>query len=140
MPRLPPNCPSVSDRISRSICMGLGYCFIAFAMLTGTPIDGALLGHGSDLHWPSPIVFSAVSLARRCTSGRAANSALGRDDCRLRLHLYRPAFSRKSQTDTVDVDGLGSASLGFPLLHHLMLNHANNTPDSGAIKHTGLDC
>ncbi|EPT04639.1 hypothetical protein FOMPIDRAFT_1021830 [Fomitopsis schrenkii] len=42
------------------ICMGLGYCFIAFAMLTGTPIDGALLGHGSDLHWPSPIVFSAV--------------------------------------------------------------------------------
>ena len=58
----------VPDSLSRSICMGLGYFFIAFAMLTGTPINGALLGHGSDLHWPSPIVFSSVSLARPATT------------------------------------------------------------------------
>ncbi|KAH9913285.1 major facilitator superfamily domain-containing protein [Fomitopsis serialis] len=42
------------------IRMGLGYCIVSFAMLTGTPIDGALLGQGSVLQWPKPIVFSAV--------------------------------------------------------------------------------
>ncbi|TFY65284.1 hypothetical protein EVJ58_g2061 [Rhodofomes roseus] len=42
------------------IQMGLGYCFTSLAMLTGSPIDGALLGHGTILHWPKPIVFSAV--------------------------------------------------------------------------------
>ncbi|KZT71789.1 MFS general substrate transporter [Daedalea quercina L-15889] len=42
------------------IRMGLGYFFVSFAMLTGTPIDGALLGQGSVLYWPKPIVFSGV--------------------------------------------------------------------------------
>ncbi|KAH9935752.1 uncharacterized protein B0H18DRAFT_977124 [Fomitopsis serialis] len=41
--------------------MGLGYCIVSFAMLTGTPIDGALLGQGSVCSGPSrPVVFSAV--------------------------------------------------------------------------------
>lgn len=42
--------------------MGLGYFVVSFAMLTGTPIDGALLGNGTVLNWPKPIVFSAVCI------------------------------------------------------------------------------
>ncbi|KZT67592.1 MFS general substrate transporter [Daedalea quercina L-15889] len=42
------------------IRIGLGYFATSFAMLTGTPIDGALVGHGTVLHWSKPIVFSAV--------------------------------------------------------------------------------
>ncbi|KAH9921464.1 major facilitator superfamily domain-containing protein [Fomitopsis serialis] len=40
--------------------IGLGYFATSFAMLTGTPIDGALLGHGLILNWSKPIVFSGV--------------------------------------------------------------------------------
>lgn len=48
--------------------IGLGYFATSFAMLTGTPIDGALLGHALVLHWTKPIVFSAVrSLAFQST-------------------------------------------------------------------------
>jgi len=38
--------------------IGFGYCFSALAMLTGTPIDGALLG--PEDHWAKPIIFSGV--------------------------------------------------------------------------------
>jgi len=40
------------------IRMGLAFIVIAFAALTGTPIDGALLGN--DYTWAKPIIFSGV--------------------------------------------------------------------------------
>ncbi|KAH9837561.1 uncharacterized protein C8Q71DRAFT_856763 [Rhodofomes roseus] len=38
------------------IWIGSGYCFCSLAMLTGSPISGALLGPNND--WAKPIVFS----------------------------------------------------------------------------------
>ena len=97
--------------------MGLGYFFVAFAMLTGTPINGALLGHGSELHWPSPIVFSSVSHPPPTSplTTTLTASPPGRHDRRCGLHLYRPTFSRQGQADAVDVDGPGYPGPGFPL-------------------------
>jgi len=40
------------------IRIGFGYCFCSLAMLTGTPINGALLG--PEDRWAGPVVFSGV--------------------------------------------------------------------------------
>jgi hypothetical protein len=41
-----------------SIRMGLAFSIVAFSMLVGTPIEGALLGH--DFVWLRPIIFCGV--------------------------------------------------------------------------------
>ncbi|KAH9922390.1 MFS general substrate transporter [Fomitopsis serialis] len=56
-------CPPAFASMSRSpdeigIRIGLGYWFCGFAMLTGSPISGALLGPQDD--WTKPIIFSGV--------------------------------------------------------------------------------
>ncbi|EPS93825.1 hypothetical protein FOMPIDRAFT_1033567 [Fomitopsis schrenkii] len=56
---LPPTLASFSrspDEVG--IRIGFGYCFSGFAMLTGSPISGALLGPEND--WAKPIIFSGV--------------------------------------------------------------------------------
>ncbi|KAI0311929.1 MFS general substrate transporter [Amylostereum chailletii] len=58
-------CSPALASLSRSeneigIRVGLGLCIVSFGALTGTPIDGALLGKG--FAWSNAIIFSAVSV------------------------------------------------------------------------------
>lgn len=56
---LPPTLASMSRSPAEiGIRIGFGYCFVSFAMLTGTPIAGALLG--SENRWDRAIIFSGV--------------------------------------------------------------------------------
>jgi len=59
---VPPTVAVLSRNMEEiGIRMGLSYFLTAFAMLTGTPISGALLT--ADEHWFRPIVFSGVTIA-----------------------------------------------------------------------------
>jgi len=59
---LPPAVAAFSRNMEEiGIRMGLSYFLTSFALLTGTPISGALLG--TDVHWFRPIVFSGVTIA-----------------------------------------------------------------------------
>ncbi|KZT66414.1 MFS general substrate transporter [Daedalea quercina L-15889] len=44
------------------VLLGLSYCITSFTLLTGTPIDGALLGSAEHAQWYRPTVFSGVTL------------------------------------------------------------------------------
>ncbi|KZT05139.1 MFS general substrate transporter [Laetiporus sulphureus 93-53] len=56
---LPPTFASMAKHPEEiGVRIGFGYCFSALALLTGTPIDGALLG--SHDAWAKPIIFSGV--------------------------------------------------------------------------------
>ncbi|KAI0920152.1 hypothetical protein AcW1_001970 [Taiwanofungus camphoratus] len=58
---LPPTLATMAKSADEiGLRIGFGYAFSSFAMLTGTPIDGALLG--PDNHWHKPIIFSGVVL------------------------------------------------------------------------------
>ncbi|KAH9837553.1 major facilitator superfamily domain-containing protein [Rhodofomes roseus] len=62
---LPPTLASMArspDEVGYVYC--LGYCFSSLAMLTGSPISGALLGPEND--WAKPIIFSGVRVFFRC--------------------------------------------------------------------------
>ena len=52
--------PELNDATFR-LRIGTAYFITAIALLTGTPIDGALLG--PDNQWYKPIVFSGVRLS-----------------------------------------------------------------------------
>ena len=56
--------------------IGMGYCISAFALLTGTPIDGALLGR--DNVWYKPIVFSGVVILAGCATQVVARALFAR--------------------------------------------------------------
>ncbi|KAH9949495.1 major facilitator superfamily domain-containing protein [Amylocystis lapponica] len=56
----PPTLASMATESNEvGLRIGVSYFLTSFALLTGTPIDGALLG--PELRWDRPIIFSAVT-------------------------------------------------------------------------------
>lgn len=96
-------------------------------MLTGTPIDGALLGHTLMLHWTKPIVFSAVGFSALQLHGQAAadHIALGGDDYRRRIPTFGASGLRQSERHSVDMIGVETGSVRasmkciYDLGHHM---------------------
>lgn len=81
-----------------SLRIGFGYAFSSFAMLTGTPIDGALLG--PDNHWHKPIIFSGVSNRTACHMfWEVLNFSPGRSSVWIGNHGAGKAHSRQTKRD-----------------------------------------